>query len=349
MGKSTGKTGERTGEVRILLDAGHAGSRYNKGAEPGYFESATVWNLSEKLGEALRRRGFFVGMTRKTVEEKMDVIARGKAAKGYDLLLSLHTNSSSSTEVRRVACIYQVPDDRGDFAEISREVADNLSPAIADAMGIPPDPGSALRWKNYDRLAGSDRDGDGKKNDNYYGILHGARLVKVPAVIVEHSFHSNAETCRWLMKEENLAALAEAEADALAVFYGVKKPEKTTYKVKKGDTPEAIARRFGITVKALLDANREKHPTMTVDYIRTGWVLVIPAPEPPAPSFMPYEVRVTARKGLNVRSGRGTGYEKRGALSYGTRVAVEEEKDGWGRITWKRKPGWISLSYVKRT
>ncbi|MBR0143461.1 MAG: N-acetylmuramoyl-L-alanine amidase [Clostridia bacterium] len=331
-------------KVRIMLDAGHAGTRWNKGAEEGYYESAVVWALQEKLAAELERRGFAVGKTRKSIGEKMDVVARGKAAKGYDFLLSLHTNSASDKKVRRVACIYQVPDDRGGFAEVSREAADNLSPAIADAMGIPPDPGSALRWKNYDRLASSDRDGDGRKNDNYYGILHGARLVGVPAVIAEHSFHSNPETCRWLMEEENLGKLAAAEADALTVFFGVTPPKETTYRVRKGDTPEKIARLFGITPEALIAANIRKHPSMTIDYIRTGWVLVIP----PAAEFVPFKVRVTARAGLNVRTGPGLSFSKRGALSCGARTTVREEKNGWGRILWKKEPGWISLEYVKR-
>ncbi|MBR5743632.1 MAG: N-acetylmuramoyl-L-alanine amidase [Clostridia bacterium] len=332
-------------KVRILLDAGHAGSRYNKGAVEGYYESETVWRLQEKLASFLEERGFEVGKTRRSIEEKMDVVARGKAAKGYDLLLSLHTNSASSKEVRRVACIYQVPDDRGDFAEISREVADNLAPAVADAMGIPPDPGSALRWKNYDRLASGDRDGDGRKNDNYFGILHGARLVGVPAVIVEHSFHSNPETCRWLMREENLAKLAAAEAESLAVFYGVLPPEATTYRVRKGDTPESIARRFGVTPAALIAANIEKYPTMTIDYIRTGWVLVIPAPGDP---FVPFRVRVTAKRGLNVREGPGASCRKLGALSYGATAEVKGEENGWGRIAWKESEGWICLRYTKK-
>ena len=32
----------------------------------------------------------------------------------------------------------------------------------------------------------------------------------------------------------------------------------------------------------------------------------------------------------------------------GARTTVREEKNGWGRILWKKEPGWISLEYVKR-
>ena len=41
---------------------------------------------------------------------------------------------------------------------------------------------------------------------------------------------------------------------------------------------------------------------------------------------------VTPKIGLNVRKGRGTGYGKLGALSYGTTVDVYEIVNGWAEI-----------------
>ena len=271
--------------IKIMLDAGHVGAKYNAGAVKGYYESSMVWTLHNYLADELKAYGFTVGKTRKTIDESMDVSVRGKAAKGYDLLLSLHSNSADVSTVRRVACIYQTDDTQGTWDEVSKKIADKLAPVIADTMELPPDPGNGLRWKNYSKLAGGDRDGDGKKDDNYYGVLHGARMVKVPAVIVEHSFHSNADTCRWLMKDENLKKLAAAEAKCLADYYGLKKPEPVlnpepakpvTHTVVRGDTPESIAKKYGITPAELIAANIGKYPRMTIDLIVDGWKLIIP-------------------------------------------------------------------------
>ena len=344
--------------VKIMLDAGHTGKTWNAGAVKGYYESEMAWKLHNLLADELQKYGITVGRTRKTIFESMDVTVRGKKAKGYDLLLSLHSNSADVSTVRRVACIYQTADTQGTWDEISRKIADKLAPVIADTMEIPPDPGNGLRWKNYSKLAGGDRDGDGKKDDNYYGVLHGARMVKVPAVIVEHSFHSNPDTCRWLMDEANLRKLAKAEAKCLADYYGMKVPEPAkptepapvTHNVVRGDTPEKIAKKYGITPAELIAANIGKYPRMTIDLIVDGWVLTIPAKgsvNPTVSAFQSYNATVTPSNGLNVRKGPATTYTKRGALKCGTVIQILEEKNGWGRIVYQKAAGWVSLAYIK--
>ena len=345
--------------IKIMLDAGHTGKTWNAGAVKGYYESAMAWKLHNLLADELQKYGFTVGKTRKSIDESMDVTVRGKKAKGYDLLLSLHSNSADVSTVRRVACIYQTEDTQGTWDEISRKIADKLAPVIADTMEIPPDPGNGLRWKNYSKLAGGDRDGDGKKDDNYYGVLHGARMVKVPAVIVEHSFHSNPETCRWLMNDDNLKKLAAAEAKCLADYYGMKVPEPAkpedpkpvTHTVVRGDTPEKIARKYGITPAELIAANIGKYPRMTIDLIVDGWVLTIPAKgsvNPTVPVFQSYDATVVPANGLNVRKGPAANQTKLGALKCGTVIRILEERDGWGRIVYQKAAGWVSLAYVKK-
>ena len=64
------------------------------------------------------------------------------------------------------------------------------------------------------RESSADRDGNGYKDD-YYGVLRGAHSVGVPAVILEHGFHTNEKCTRWLLEDENLQKLAELEAQVL--------------------------------------------------------------------------------------------------------------------------------------
>ena len=78
----------------ICLDPGHYGNRYNAGVVPGYYESSTVWKLTQYEKEYLEQMGIEVLVTRKNIDENPDLTARGKAAEGCDLFVSNHTTVS---------------------------------------------------------------------------------------------------------------------------------------------------------------------------------------------------------------------------------------------------------------
>ena len=347
--------------VKIMLDAGHTGTKWNRGAVAGYFESAAMWTLHEYIAEELTNRGFTVGKTRKTIDTEMDVTARGKAAKGYDLFLSLHSNATDNTTTRRVVAIYQTEDSQGSWDTESRVIADKMAAVIADTMGV--------TWKNYSKLSANDRDGDGKKDDNYYGVLHGARLRKVPGVILEHSFHTNPETCRWLMKDSNLRKLAKAEADCLAEHYGMSVQKAPTHEVPKEYMVRVKVTNLNIrkgpgtnyskngTIKpntyTIVDESTGKGATLWGKLKSgAGWIALdyterVEEKEE-KPTFKSYEAKVTPTNGLNVRAGASVNDMKVGALKKGTKITILEEKNGWGRIVFEKEPGWVSLQYVQK-
>ena len=122
---------------------------------------------------------------------------------------------------------------------------------------------------------------------------------------------------------------------------GAEPSEPLLYTVVKGDVPERVARRFGVTPAALIAANKEKYPSVTLDFIRAGWELIIPAEKDAR------QVRVTSPIGLNVREGPRVSAKKRGALSYGAEVTVLSSAGGWGKISYQGSPGYISLQYTK--
>jgi len=52
-------------------------------------------------------------------------------------------------------------------------------------------------------------------------------MAETPALIIEHSFHTNRRAAKWLLEECNLDKLAKAEAQVIAAFFGCdKKIEK---------------------------------------------------------------------------------------------------------------------------
>lgn len=205
----------------ITLDAGHCGPNYNPGAAAGYYESAAMWTLHQKVRKALEAYGFLVVQTRPTRDTTLDVVKRGQAAAGTALALSLHTNAETTGKADYPMGIYLVDDNCGAIDEESKEIARLLSGAVADVMGTT---NPARIWT---RSSAHDRDENGY-NDDWYGFLRGAHGVGVPGVILECSFHTNPAAAAWLMVDANLDKLAQAIADALAEYYGMTKQEADT-------------------------------------------------------------------------------------------------------------------------
>jgi len=205
----------------VCIDAGHYGSKYNRSpVVAGYYESDRMWVLAELLSAALKKRGVTVVKTRTNKASDLALTSRGRKAKGCDLFLSLHSNAASSESVDYPVAYVFRDDKKTDLDERSEEIGLKLAKVVEKLMGTRQDARTATRGSS------NDRDGNGVKDDEYYGVLHGAKVVKVPGVILEHSFHTNTAATKWLMSDANLAKLAEAEADCIADWLGAKKPSK---------------------------------------------------------------------------------------------------------------------------
>ena len=191
-------------KVKICLDAGHIGSTYNQSpVVKTYYESTMAWKLHLKLKAALEQRGFEVVTTRAAIDTPMDVYARGAAARGCDVFLSLHSNACD-TESVDYPVVYRAYDNQNN--------ADTLARAIALAIG------QLMGTRQQGRTATRRNNAGGE----YYGVLRGARAAGVPVyLLVEHSFHTNTAATKWLSIDENLDRLAEAEADLLAGYFNV--------------------------------------------------------------------------------------------------------------------------------
>lgn len=216
---------------KVMLDPGHAGYYYNRSpVNPNYYESATMWEFAKYLKTALEAYGFEVGMTRYSIHDDPELTERGRRARGYDLFLSLHSNAAGTKYPDAPWIIHYSSDETTQVDEESKKIASILGPVISETMGVS-DP------YYYTKACDFDRDGDGRIGDEYYGVLFGAKSVGVPGVILEHSFHTNEAAAEWLLNDNNLMNLAQAEADALAEYYGMEAPmtaaEKRDYEALK--------------------------------------------------------------------------------------------------------------------
>jgi len=290
--------------AKICIDPGHYGKYNRSPGVPEYYESEMVWKLSQLQKKYLEQLGDTVILTRNDPNKDLNLITRGKKSKGCDLFISNHSNAvggGMNENVNYAAIYHLVEDTTTKVDDISKNFANVIAPVIANTMGI--------SYRVLTRKAESDRNADGIKNDNYYGVLHGARLVNTPGLILEHGFHTNTKNVQWLLKDENLDRLARAEAEAIHKFFnkdeysGSTEPAKPVEPVKE---PEVTSKAFKVRV-SIKDLN-----------IRTG----------PGTNF--------AKVGYFIPTGVYTITEiQNGAGS----------KDGWGRL--KSGVGWISLDFVE--
>lgn len=277
----------------VALDAGHYG-KYNRGVVSAYYESEAMWTLHNLLATELEAYGIQVIKTRQVQALDMDLVTRGRKAQGADLFLSLHSNACDTERVDRPEAIYLWDDNCGAIDEASKEIAGLLAETVRKIMDTK-DPA-----RTFTRKAGHDRDRDGLKNDDYYGVLFGCHQVAAPGVILEHSFHTNRRACEWLMHDANLRTLAKAEAKTIAAWFDVEKPAATTGSSSSTSAPAK-------SVKATKAAASGPVASLRGTY------------------------KVTAKK-LNVRHGAGAEKDKDGKDKHAIMVAIPEgtKVECWG-------------------
>ena len=203
---------------KVCLDAGHYGKYNRSNVYPSYYESDMTWKLHLLLKKELEVYGFEVITTRDNKDKDLARETRGTKSHGCDLFISLHSNACSTESVDRAVIIHYQNANWTDIDDKSKEIAEKLGACVADVMDL-------SSYQIYARKAGNDRDENGKLDDEYYGVLYGARKVGTPGVIVEHGFHTNTKCAKWLSVDSNLEKLAKAEAKVIADYFDVKKTD----------------------------------------------------------------------------------------------------------------------------
>lgn len=203
--------------IKICLDAGHYGKYNRSPVVPEYYESDMVWKLHMMQKEILESYGFEVVTTRENQATDRALSDRGRASAGCALFLSNHSNACGTESVDYPVAICLLDDDKIIIDDESRRIGEILAKVVQETMQ------TRQAGRVSTRQSANDRDGNGMHDDEYYGVLHGAKMAGTPGIIMEHSFHTNASATRWLLNDSNLRKLAEAECKAIAQYYGMDK------------------------------------------------------------------------------------------------------------------------------
>lgn len=340
--------------VKICLDAGHYGKANRSPAVKTYYESEMTWKLHLLLKKYLEEYGFDVITTRADQKKNLGLKKRGQTAKGCDLFLSLHSNAVGNAvneSVDRPVVIVPISG-KGD------ELGEKLGKCIYGVMH------TSQTYKVTSRK--------GSGNWDYYSVIYGAVSVGVVGIILEHSFHTNTAATKWLLDDNNLDKLAQAEADCLADHYGLKKTivgtnikENDIVSITPGATyyngkiipPWVIAKKWIVksisgdraVIDKSVDGKNSINSPVNVKYLTAEG----------KKEFKPYLIEITAQGGLNIRKAPGTNNAVVKTLSgnelNGIYTIVEEAQGagstkGWGLLKAysKSRNGWISLDYTKK-
>ena len=254
--------------MKITLDPGH-GQFGNPGVLAGYYEGTRVFMLAEQLRAALESyEDVQVVITRKNITDNPSLANRGGEAvrNGSELFISLHTNAASNPAAHGVSVFRSVK--RPGSEELGRLLGDAVVNTMKKHTDITYLRGVMTRTESF----------DGQIQD-YYGVIRSS--VKSESVkysfIIEHGFHTNLTECDYMFRDSSLAEIAEAEAKAIAGYFGLRKKEDQPkeyieYTVKPGDTLSSIARAYGTTWKVLAEYNRLDDPDLIID----GQIIRIP-------------------------------------------------------------------------
>lgn len=257
--------------VKFCFDAGHY-AKYNQSpANKSYWESIRMWNLHLLVKKYIEADYECKVITTRADQAKdLALFERGAMAKGCAALISYHSNSTGNGKVNEKVdypvayCL--VNDTTTNIDEISRELSRVLVDVVADVMKTK-QPGEVKERKSE-----TDKNKDGMLNDNYYGILNGARQVGTPALILEHSFHTNTRSTNWLLDDKNLDELARAEEKAIAEYFGVKK--KTVAPAQSSTATSKLYRvqsgAFSVKENAIARYNALKKLDFDVCMVKSG-------------------------------------------------------------------------------
>lgn len=215
--------------MRITIDPGHTKGSNHSPYVSKYYEGTQMFYLAQKLKAELEKRGFEVFVTREKVTDDPSLAERGSMAgkNGCCMFLSLHSNAPGQATAEDGSKYY--PENcTGTVVYYSMTRSENLD--LADRLGKKV---SELMGHYY--RGSKTREYPNKPGVDYYGVIRNAAQSGCScAMLIEHGFHTHKADAEYLLIDENLQKLAEAEADIIAEYFAAYPSKESTGEIAVG-------------------------------------------------------------------------------------------------------------------
>lgn len=183
--------------MKIGIDPGHGGADPGAIGPTRLYEKSVTLAVSLELNRLLQAAGLESFMTRSD-DRTMELITRSSLINNMkcDLVISVHCNSAGSQQANYISTFIQAQG--GEAEKLGKKVQNELVQATAW-------PNGGVRVKN----------------------LHMTRETRMPAILCECGFISNPEQERQLRDPVIQKKIAQAIADGVLDYFGIKKGVKT--------------------------------------------------------------------------------------------------------------------------
>lgn len=197
------RTSQIDGKMTVIIDPGHGGSDVGATSLDGTYDEKHInLTVAKYLQSYLKSAGVNVIMVRDTLEDGSDLTLRGAVMERYqdtaDLFFSIHHNAAN-TAARGAEALAQVADKNGGPTKI---LAEKLLEEYR-ALGVP------IRSIVF-------RKGS---NGDYYYTNRAAASLFIPALTSEFCFIDNAQDQKFIDSDEDLAAEARAQYNAIMYYF----------------------------------------------------------------------------------------------------------------------------------
>ena len=134
---------------------------------------------------------------------------------GADVLISLHLNALENTETHGVMMLTSNGYYNRECADVGIALGTNMLLTLSQL---------GLLNRGHLKMNASDRRNPNGTVADYYAIVREGIWQNIPSLIVEHCYLTNEDDFRnYLSSEEKLQALALADANGIAAYYGLQK------------------------------------------------------------------------------------------------------------------------------